>query len=121
MKVLLVFILSLLVFQVHASDFSGCGDYFLVGEVVQRENDDVQFLVNKSSISEFKLQVKNIDTLVSLIALEGQVIKVRAKIPKRVTNYVGEIEGVEDIQVLLPPQYKISNSIELLTKKECQE
>ncbi len=123
MKSALFFIFSIFLSYAHASDLSECGDYFLVGEVVQdkKESETVQFLVNKSSMSAFKLDVKKVEAVVSLLALEGQSIKIKAKIERPVANYRGEIAAVEDIQVLLPPQYKMINSIELITKKECQK
>lgn len=123
MKSALFFILSIFISCAQASDLSECGDYFLVGEVAQdkKESETVQFLVNKSSMSAFKLDVKKVEAVVSLLALEGQSIKIKAKIEKLVANYRGEIAAVEDIQVLLPPQYKMINAIELITKKECQK
>ena len=123
MNVLIVFLLSIFTTPILAADFSECGDYFLVGEVAQdkKESETVQFLVNKSSMSAFKLDVKKVEAVVSLLALEGQSIKIKAKIEKLVANYRGEIAAVEDIQVLLPPQYKMINAIELITKKECQK
>lgn len=123
MKSALFFIFSIFISYVQASDLSECGDYFLVGEVVssEKENEVVHFLVNKSSMSEFKLEVKKVEAVVSLLALEGQTIKLKGKIERPVANYRGEIVAIEEIQVLMPPQYKMSNPIELITKKECQK
>jgi len=123
MKSALFFIFTIFISYAQASDLSECGDYFLVGEVIQdkKESETVQFLVNKTSMSAFKLDVKKVEAVISLLALEGQSIKIKAKIEKPAFNYTGEIAAVEDIQVLLPPQYKMINSIELIAKKECQK
>lgn len=123
MKSALFFIFTIFISYAQASDLSECGDYFLVGEVIQdkKESETVQFLVNKTSMSAFKLDVKKVEAVISLLALEGQSIKIKAKIEKPAFNYTGEIAAVEDIQVLLPPQYKMINSIELTAKKECQK